>query len=838
MKALTTAGLTKLIELIKSSLANKQATLISGTNIKTINNQNILGSGNITIQGGGSSAVDDVKVNGTSVVQDKVANVSVPTKTSDITNDSGFITNSALSGYATETYVNNHHDSTKQDTISDLTTIRTNATAGKSANDTIATYGNIVTHNSNEYATASQGAKADSALQQSDIINDVTSSTTNKALSANMGKQLQDQITALTGRGTYLSIWNCTTGLAMTTPTIIPRVYKTGDWFLVGYVGTTNYKPTGTSYDPSVPSTVVETNPIKVNDAYYYDGTTWTLLDTPQVDVAFSTLAGSPYDNTNLSNALNDKADSDDIPTKTSDLTNDSDYITSSYHDSTKQNTTDNNLETTDKTIVGAINEINSKPSVTSLSALTDVTLTTPADGEVLKYDEATEKWINGEGGSKGWTPSILQAYWSDCLLNRQDMLRADTFSWQSGAVYTSAYQHLVDDIDSLDTLEYITIGDDTHYHRNPSADTGGRYAWAASDTYFTDTATPEESDAIYFDDGDLAGMVMSHGYDVPARKTETIGGYTITYYLANDGHKICPASEESNIISIYSATGIAWYYILDTTNQRFKLPRNNSVEIHGLLIDSGEQNGVSYRVYQDGYCEQWGKRSKTAGTTISLVKTFADTNFNAIISNAELNSSSGVQWRYLTFSVTVNTIELTNAGSNDFATYWRACGYLATGQYSNAIENNYKSYHKYLYFYVGQFSQTATEQTAGLNAELFNGKVDVDSLVEVNPMIISYVSGTSGYNIWANGYCEMWGKHLQTSTATSVAITLLKTMKDTNYSITSHFIGPSTGNKYALMTVYNNPTVTGFTVYDANLNAVNTGFYWRVCGYLAEGQF
>ena len=41
-----------------------------------------------------SGKVDDVKVNGTSVVQNKIANVSVPTKTSEITNDSGFITKS------------------------------------------------------------------------------------------------------------------------------------------------------------------------------------------------------------------------------------------------------------------------------------------------------------------------------------------------------------------------------------------------------------------------------------------------------------------------------------------------------------------------------------------------------------------------------------------------------------------------------------------------------------------------------------------------------------------------------------------------------------------------
>ena len=39
-------------KLIKDSLDAKQATLVSGTNLKTINNNSLLGSGNITIQGG------------------------------------------------------------------------------------------------------------------------------------------------------------------------------------------------------------------------------------------------------------------------------------------------------------------------------------------------------------------------------------------------------------------------------------------------------------------------------------------------------------------------------------------------------------------------------------------------------------------------------------------------------------------------------------------------------------------------------------------------------------------------------------------------------------------
>lgn len=41
-----------------SGLSSKQDTLVSGTNIKTINNESILGSGNITIQGGGGSSVE------------------------------------------------------------------------------------------------------------------------------------------------------------------------------------------------------------------------------------------------------------------------------------------------------------------------------------------------------------------------------------------------------------------------------------------------------------------------------------------------------------------------------------------------------------------------------------------------------------------------------------------------------------------------------------------------------------------------------------------------------------------------------------------------------------
>ena len=51
VEQVTAAGLNALNE-------SKQDTLVSGTNIKTINNESILGSGNITIEGGGGKAIE------------------------------------------------------------------------------------------------------------------------------------------------------------------------------------------------------------------------------------------------------------------------------------------------------------------------------------------------------------------------------------------------------------------------------------------------------------------------------------------------------------------------------------------------------------------------------------------------------------------------------------------------------------------------------------------------------------------------------------------------------------------------------------------------------------
>lgn len=118
---------------------------------------------------------------------------------------------------------------------------------------------------------------------------------------------IQDQIDALEGRGRFLSIWNTTTGKPETNPGTLPYTYKTGDYYIVGTVGATNYKPDGSSYTGSASSTV-ETNTVAVNDVYYYDGTNWLLQVNSQREVTFASITGQPSDNTNLNTALNLKA--------------------------------------------------------------------------------------------------------------------------------------------------------------------------------------------------------------------------------------------------------------------------------------------------------------------------------------------------------------------------------------------------------------------------------------------------------------------------------------------------------------------------------------------------
>lgn len=131
---------------------------------------------------------------------------------------------------------------------------------------------------------------------------------------------INDRIDNVEARGRFLALWNATTGLPESIPQITPYTYKTGDYYIVGAVGETNYKPYGSEFVEGQPSTEVETEELTTDDVYYYDGAVWRLQVNHGKTVSFANLAGQPEDNTALKDALDAKQPAGDYATN-EDLT-------------------------------------------------------------------------------------------------------------------------------------------------------------------------------------------------------------------------------------------------------------------------------------------------------------------------------------------------------------------------------------------------------------------------------------------------------------------------------------------------------------------------------------
>lgn len=149
------------------------------------------------------------------------------------------------------------------------------------------------------------------------VIDDLTSSSTSDALSANQWSVLKWMIDDLSWLWKFLSLWDASTGLPISFPLSTPYTYTTWDYFLVETVSSAtppvNYKPTGSSYTGTASSTT-ESDELEAWDVYIYDWTTWLLQSNHWKTVSFANIAGNPEDNQALDNALDDKQDALTLP--------------------------------------------------------------------------------------------------------------------------------------------------------------------------------------------------------------------------------------------------------------------------------------------------------------------------------------------------------------------------------------------------------------------------------------------------------------------------------------------------------------------------------------------
>lgn len=174
----------------------------------------------------------------------------------------------------------------------------------------------------------------------------------------------------------------------------------------------------------------------------------------------------------------------------------------------------------------------------------------------------------------------------------------------------------------------------------------------------------------------------------------------SITYYRAADANKIVLPDQASNLEAIYNATGIGYYFILDTTNQRFKLPRN-TYGFTGLRTNAGDYVSESLPNITGTLPDPFGG----GGGSAQWSGAFAFGNYNG--------------------SITTSTVDYDGYDISFDAS-------RSSSAYQNNAPVQQRATQAYLYFYVGNTVQDATLIDVGEITETLNEKADLD-LANIN---------------------------------------------------------------------------------------------------------
>jgi len=292
----------------------------------------------------------------------------------------------------------------------------------------------------------------------------------------------------------------------------------------------------------------------------------------------------------------------------------------------------------------------------------------------------------------------------------------------------------------------------------------------------------------------------LANDIDNKTLQSETVEGITVQYYLANDGHKICPVTQEENIQEIYTLTGIAWYYILDTEEHRFKLPRTK-------YAFTGVRNNV-------GKFIEAGLPNITGEVTFYGVEAWNGGGTGA-------------------FDVNVSTMKSQShhVAGDEYVPGLTIDASRSSSIYGNSDTVQPQATEMYLYFYVGNYTQSALENTAGLNVNLFNNKVDKGHQV-IEFQAPTAENDYTWYRLYADGWVEQGGTVAPGSSSVSFAIEFV----DTNYYFNANLTeGGAEGTLHIISGLY---TTTGCSLkegqYATTGRALTKNAKWFACGMAA----
>lgn len=194
-------------------------------------------------------------------------------------------------------------------------------------------------------------------------------------------------------------------------------------------------------------------------------------------------------------------------------------------------------------------------------------------------------------------------------------------------------------------------------------------------------------ADPFSWQDGNVYSAAYNHLVaDIEGKSILTDG--LITYYQADDGHKIATAVSHDAVDNLYNETGVAWYYILDVENHRFKLPRTK-------YAFSGWRGDVG------GYIPE---------SLPNIAGTVTQGNGYSVSWNAALQDDGGAL-----YGIHATTMCAEAAGtSGSFSKGFGIDASRSSSTYQDNAPVQQRGTQMYLYFYVGNYTPQAIEQTAG----------------------------------------------------------------------------------------------------------------------------
>lgn len=324
--------------------------------------------------------------------------------------------------------------------------------------------------------------------------------------------------------------------------------------------------------------------------------------------------------------------------------------------------------------------------------------------------NQASGDTIDFDAGG-GYHPDLFDFKWADHICNDVQWLRADTFSWQSGSVYEAAFNDLFNDI--YISTSWRATGYANVYTASPTPEAGDTVYSDSACTTSVGTVTSYDSDNNQMSYNSVTWDYNSNSYVTPV--SETVAGYSVDVYTGHSGKKIVSWQDESDVASIYSATGVAWYYIIDIANKRFKLPRTQ-YGVTGLRDTVGNYVPESLPNIKGVF--------RGSNSAYPATGPFYYTNDTA-------NTATG------------NLVQINGTGFD---------ASRSSSAYQDSAPVQQRATQMYLYFYVGEFTQTALENTAGITAETLNDKVDVGH------QVIEFQAPTALNNYtWYRKYADGW---------------------------------------------------------------------------------